>query len=137
MFLPWGRCRGRHSIRGAKVTTLSEGSPHFCLDRLVSAIHPSWLGILSDPVRLAVVAALCGVREANVTQISGDTHVSERTVRRHLNALIELGLAYEQQGRNDDLLSGRPATRFALDGSARARVIPLFDLLSEPLVPPP
>jgi predicted ArsR family transcriptional regulator len=62
-------------------------------------------------------------------------HTSERTVRRHLEALAALGVVSEEPGERDGLTPGRPAGRFTLDDEVAQRARPLFQLLSQPLAP--
>ncbi len=101
-------------------------------------VHPSWLAVLSDPVRLNLLRCLC---EAQGSMTSGElapmAHTSERTVRRHLDALVELGLAEERRGRSDGETPGRPAASFTLSSAVRQATAALFDLLSRPLGEPP
>jgi predicted ArsR family transcriptional regulator len=97
-------------------------------------VHPSWLAVLSDPVRLNLLRCLA---ETEAAMTSGDlaprAHTSERTVRRHLDALVELGLAEERRGQSDGETRGRPAASFALAAPARQAISALFELLSQPL----
>ena len=102
-----------------------------------NTVHPSWVGVLTDPVRLGILHAMCELGAATPLQLSTHCHTSDRTVRRHLEALVALGLAREQRGERDGLTPGRPASRFVLDGEAEERVAALFELLSEPLGPWP
>jgi predicted ArsR family transcriptional regulator len=104
----------------------------------VSKVHPSWLAVLSDPVRLNLLRCLC---EAETAMSSGElaprAHTGERTVRRHLEALVELGLAEERRGQSDGETPGRPAAAYTLVAAARQQAQTLFDLLSRPFGPSP
>jgi DNA-binding transcriptional ArsR family regulator len=102
-------------------------------------LHWSWAAILTDPVRLAVLRALSELQSATIAELRCRCHASERTVRRHLEALGALGLVLEQPGERDGLSPGRPGRRFVLDAEVGTRVSALFELLREPLVttPPP
>jgi DNA-binding transcriptional ArsR family regulator len=95
------------------------------------------MAILSDPVRLSVVRALCRLQAATTAELRDLCHTSDPTVRRHLAALEALGLVLEQPAEPDGMTPGRPARRFTLDAQAAARLCQLFRLLSEPLVSMP
>lgn len=97
--------------------------------------HWSWMAILTDPVRLVVLRALCEMRTATTAELRERCHSSDPTVRRHLEALEALGLVREQPGERDGLTPGRPARTFTLDAEAARRARALFEVLSEPLVP--
>jgi DNA-binding transcriptional ArsR family regulator len=98
-------------------------------------IHWSWSAVISDPVRLSILRALCELGTATMAELLPGCHTSERTVRRHLDALAALGLVSEEPGERDGLTPGRPAGRFILDGEVARRARPLFRLLSQPLAP--
>jgi predicted ArsR family transcriptional regulator len=102
-------------------------------------IDPRWLGVLSDPVRLNLLRCLCEVQAVTTTELAPKAHTSERTVRRHLEALVGLGLAEEWRGESDGETPGRPAARYALLPRVREQALALFELLSRPLgsAPPP
>jgi predicted ArsR family transcriptional regulator len=102
-----------------------------------SSVHSSWSSVLTDPVRLAVLRALCELGTTTIANLKVTCHTSDPTVRRHLEALEAFGLVREEPGERDGLTPGRPPRRFTLDSDAAARVCVLFDLLSEPLVPTP
>lgn len=91
--------------------------------------------MISDPVRFAVLCALCELGTATMAELLPRCHTSERTVRRHLDALAALGLVAEEPGERDGLTPGRPAARFTLDGAVAPRVRSVLTLLSEPLAP--
>jgi DNA-binding transcriptional ArsR family regulator len=103
----------------------------------VYPIDPSWAAILTDPVRLSVVRALCQLQTATTAELRVLSHTSDPTLRRHLEALEALGLICELLGERDGTTPGRPARRFSLDGDAAARLRTVFELLSEPLVTTP
>jgi DNA-binding transcriptional ArsR family regulator len=99
--------------------------------------HSTWLAALSDPVRLAVLQALVELKEASAMELSRHSHVSDPTLRRHLQALGALGVVEEVPGESDGESPGRPASRFRLDRGARKRAEALLALLAEPLGPAP
>ena len=96
-------------------------------------VHPSWLAVLSDPVRLSLLRCLGEMETATAAQLAPRAHASERTLRRHLDTLIALGLAREHRGESDGQTQGRPAASYSLPAVARGQVTALFDLLSQPL----
>jgi DNA-binding transcriptional ArsR family regulator len=103
----------------------------------VYAVHPSWLDVLSDPVRLAVLRWLTEVGGATVAELAEDVHASDRTVQRHLAALVALEIVREAKSKGDGESPGRPPSRFSLDPRARESALALFAVLSEPLGPWP
>lgn len=100
-------------------------------------IHPSWLTVLTDPVRLTLLQSLCEFETATISELSRQTHASETTLRRHLEAIAALGLMQAHHGESDSERPGRPATRFSLEWEARDRLEALFEVISEPLAPAP
>ena len=101
-------------------------------------VHPSWLAVLSDPVRLNLLRCLSEAQGPMTSgELAPEAHTSERTVRRHLDALVELGLAEERGGQSDGETPGRPAASFTLSSAVRQATLALFDLLSRPLGPSP
>jgi predicted ArsR family transcriptional regulator len=97
-------------------------------------VHPSWLDVLTDPVRLDVLLALSSLRAGSAAEVARMCHASERTVKRHLDVLVTLGLAKEGTPRGDERY-GRPPRRFVLDAAVRERTDALVELLSKPLSP--
>jgi DNA-binding transcriptional ArsR family regulator len=98
-------------------------------------MHWSWMAILTDPVRLELLHALCQLGEATAAELRAHCHTSDPTVRRHLEALEALGLVREHPGERDGLTPGRPARRHVLDAEAAAKISNLFGLINTPLVP--
>ena len=99
-----------------------------------SFLHPSWLDVLTDPVRLSLLRSLVLIGPATVTELASHTHTADPTVRRHLEALAALGLVHEAGGESDGLTRGRPAARFALDAAAEENARELFKVLERPLL---
>lgn len=95
-------------------------------------MHPSWLEVLTDPVRLGLLRSLLQLGPAAAGDLARHSHASNPTVRRHLDALLALGFVREQQGERDGLTRGRPAARYDLDPEVRERTVRLFTLLAEP-----
>lgn len=100
-------------------------------------MHPSWLSVLSDPVRLSVMLALVVLGEGSAGELRSWSHTSDPTLRRHLDALGALGLVEEIPGESDGESPGRPASRFRLEPEASERAKALLAVLREPLGPDP
>ena len=98
-------------------------------------MHPSWHHFLTDPVRLALVQSLYEVGPLTVPQLAKRGHADHRTLKRHLDSMVALGLIFEYRGEGDGSTPGRPASRFALDLEVRERLTTLFELLDQPLLP--
>lgn len=79
------------------------------------------LGI-ADPVRLDLVRRLTEVEEATAAELSDRCEASRPTVRRHLEALVAVGIVAAAEGTSDGLTPGRPATRFSLAPESSASV---------------
>jgi DNA-binding transcriptional ArsR family regulator len=77
-----------------------------------------WLDAISDPVRVRILCALGESIEATAAELRAHSHASDPTLRRHLNALIVLGVVREQPGESDGITPGRPPTRFSLEPAA-------------------
>lgn len=102
---------------------------------MTGKIHPTWLEVLADPVRLDVLVALSSAGSGSVSEIAQCCHAGERTVRRHLDALAALGLARQSLVGSGGERPGRPPTRFIIDERVRGRVMALFALVRQPLAP--
>jgi predicted ArsR family transcriptional regulator len=100
-------------------------------------IHWSWRAILSDPVRLDIVTALCVLRTVTLADLGARCHTSDAAIRRHLDALEALGLVRAQAAQRDGMTPGRPPRRFVLAADATTQIRALLDLLSHPLGPTP
>lgn len=98
-------------------------------------VHPSWLDVLSDPVKLNLIAAMIELEEASAAELRRHSHTSDPTLRRHLQALAALGVVEELPGESNGESPGRPATRFRLDRRLRGRAAALFAQLQAPLGP--
>jgi len=102
-----------------------------------SELDWSWAAVLTDPIRLSVLRALCELRPATIDELRRRCHNSDTTIRRHLKALEAVGLVHEQPGEQDGATLGRPARRYTVDTDAAGRMDSLFELLSVPLVSTP
>lgn len=98
-------------------------------------IHPSWHEVMTDAVRLDVLFALTSVGSGSAGEIAQCCHASERTVKRHLQALVALGVARVGASGRDGERPGRPPTRYVIDGAVRKRAERLFQLLNQPFAP--
>jgi predicted ArsR family transcriptional regulator len=110
------------------------GNWFMVLSSMADRVHPSWLDVLTDPVRLDVLLALSAARAGSAAEIACMCHASERTVKRHLDTLVVLGLARVGRPRGDER-SGRTPRRFVLDAAVKERTDALVELLSKPLSP--
>ena len=97
----------------------------------------SWLDLISDPIRRAILRSLSEVGEVSMAELKERAHVSETALRRHLNSLLALGLVREHRAERDGVTPGRPAARFSLDPEVRIGVMDLFEALSQPAGPDP
>lgn len=100
-----------------------------------NSLHWSWVSVLIDPVRLAVLRGLCELGTPTIGELRCRCHSSDPTVRRHLEALMALGLVHEEPGERDGLTPGRPPRRFTLADEAAERLSALFAIVREPLAP--
>ena len=64
-------------------------------------LDPSWMAILTDPVRLSVLLGLCQLRAATTSQLRTMCHTSDPTLRRHLQALEALGIVRQEPAERD------------------------------------
>lgn len=81
-----------------------------------------WLSGVADPVKLAVLRILSEAGRATAAELVRGCQTSRRTLERHLEAMITLGLVEERPGETDGLTTGRPPTRFSLAPPVRASV---------------
>jgi predicted ArsR family transcriptional regulator len=82
----------------------------------------NWLHCIADPVRLALTRHLSEVQHATRSELAASCQTSLPTVRRHLEAMVLVGLVEESEGESDGRTYGRPATRFSLPLSVRHSV---------------
>ena len=104
---------------------------------IANSVHHSWLDVLTDPVRLAIIQALVEREAGTAADLVRESHASYRAVHRHLDVLVNLGLVRELRGESDGESPGRPASVFSLDPRTRESATALLELLSEPLEPWP
>jgi DNA-binding transcriptional ArsR family regulator len=97
-----------------------------------NVVHPSWLDVFADPVRLAILANLAAA-PMSARELAAAVHISDGALRRHLEALLAAGIVCEFSGRSDGLTTGRPAAHFAIDPAVQESLKPLFRALREPL----
>jgi predicted ArsR family transcriptional regulator len=90
---------------------------------------PTWASVLADPIRLTVLRLLHRLGTADVRELAARAHTSNRTLRRHLEALVALGLVHQVDPERDSLKPGRPATQFLLDPQAREDLTQFFAAL--------
>lgn len=90
--------------------------------------HSRWLKLIADPVRLEIIHALAQTDEATAAQLATTGASSKPTLRRHLNALVSLGLVHCHRCESDGLTTGRPPIRFSLSTDIRASVLTVLDI---------
>ena len=83
---------------------------------------PSWLAVVADPIKLHIVSSLSRVDEATAADLASSGQASDQTLRRHLDALVSVGLIRENPGESDGETPGRPAARFTLQPAVRKSV---------------
>lgn len=88
--------------------------------RQLRASH--WLRGIADPVRLSVLHRLSEVERATAGELAARCQTSRPTLRRHLEAMVAIGLIEERAGESDGETPGRPAARFSLAASVRESV---------------
>lgn len=101
----------------------------------MTAVHHTWLPVLTDPVRLTLLRLLHQYEITSVRELAEMAHTSNRTLRRHLEALIALGFVREVEADWESISAGRPASRFLLSPRVRRGLDDLFAVLSHPLEP--
>jgi DNA-binding transcriptional ArsR family regulator len=78
--------------------------------------------VIADPVRLGILRALSQVEEATAAELADWGQASRQTLRRHLDALVCLGVIREHAARSDGETPGRPAAHFSLPVEMRDSV---------------
>jgi DNA-binding transcriptional ArsR family regulator len=81
-----------------------------------------WLEVIADPVRLTILRSLSQVEEATASDLATWSQASSQTLRRHLEALVSLGVIREHPARSDGETPGRPPARFSLPAEMRESV---------------
>ena len=82
----------------------------------------SWLHGIADPVRLEVLCRLIVVDQATATELAARCLASPPTLRRHLEAMVAVGLLRERPGESDGETAGRPPATFSLPPGVKASV---------------
>ena len=78
--------------------------------------------MIADPVRLGILRSLSRVGEATTADLTNSGQASNQTLRRHLEALVALGVIEEHPPRSDGETPGRPAARYSLPAEMRESV---------------
>jgi DNA-binding transcriptional ArsR family regulator len=89
--------------------------------------------MIADPVRLGILRSLSQVAEATTADLASWGQASSQTLRRHLDALVSVGLILEHPAQSDGETPGRPAARFSLPAEMRESVRSVL----QPPEPPP
>jgi len=87
-----------------------------------------WLEVVADPVRLGILRALSQLSEATASDLAARGQASSQTLRRHLEALVSLGVIREHPAKSDGETPGRPAARFSLSAEMRDSVRSILEL---------
>lgn len=98
---------------------------------------PSWRNAIADPVRCNILGLLGQSPLVTTTELVRASNASDPTLRRHLEALVALGIVREHRGVSDGLTRGRPAASYSLDPRARDGVLAVLGILNEPIGPSP
>jgi DNA-binding transcriptional ArsR family regulator len=85
-----------------------------------------WLELIADPIRLGILRSLAQVDEATTSDLAVRSQASSQTLRRHLDALVSVGVICEHPAKSDGETPGRPAARFSLSGDVRESVRAVF-----------
>ena len=92
-----------------------------------AATAARWLEVIADPIRLGILRSLSQVREATIADLADWGQASSQTLRRHLEALVTLGVIDEHPARSDGETPGRPAARFSLPHEVSRSVRSIFE----------
>lgn len=84
------------------------------------------LEAVADPVRLQILRSLSRMVDASAADLATYGQASYQTMRRHLEAMVALGVIRERAGESDGQTPGRPASRFSLQPEIRESVRRLF-----------
>jgi DNA-binding transcriptional ArsR family regulator len=84
------------------------------------------LEVIVDPIRLGILRSLSQVPEATASDLATWGQASSQTLRRHLEALVSLGVIREHPARSDGETPGRPAAHFSLPAEIRESVRSVF-----------
>jgi DNA-binding transcriptional ArsR family regulator len=91
-----------------------------------------WLEVIADPIRLTILRSLSQVDEATASDLATWSQASSQTLRRHLEALVSLGVLHEHPARSDGETPGRPPARFSLPVEMRESVRSILAPSREP-----
>jgi DNA-binding transcriptional ArsR family regulator len=92
-----------------------------------AATAARWLEVIADPIRLGILRSLSQVGEATISDLADWGQASSQTLRRHLEALVNLGVIDEHPARSDGETPGRPAARFSLPYEVGRSVRSIFE----------
>ena len=103
---------------------MSESQPSAGTDAWLPPSH--WLFLVADPVRMGILRSLSEMSDATAPELAELCEASVQTLRRHLGALVAVGLIGERPGESDGETAGRPAIRFSLRPDVRRSVRSMF-----------
>jgi predicted ArsR family transcriptional regulator len=87
-----------------------------------------WLELIADPIRLGILRSLSQVEDATTADLAIRNQASSQTLRRHLDALVSVGVIREHPAKSDGETPGRPAARFSLSREVRDSVRAVFEV---------
>jgi DNA-binding transcriptional ArsR family regulator len=90
--------------------------------------YSGWLRQIADPVRLEIIQALAKRGEATAAELAGVGVSSKPTLRRHLDALVSVGLVRRHSSESDGTTPGRPPVRFSLSSDVRESVCAVLEI---------
>jgi predicted ArsR family transcriptional regulator len=90
----------------------------------------AWLDSVADPVRLQILRLLVELPDARAADLADALCASNQTARRHLDALVALGVVVESPGASDGATPGRPAARYSLPADVRESVLAVMGALA-------
>ncbi len=85
-----------------------------------------WLEVIADPIRLSILRSLSQMKEATTSDLATLGQASSQTLRRHLDALVSLGVIREHPAQSDGETPGRPAAKYSLPGEVKESVCAVF-----------
>jgi predicted ArsR family transcriptional regulator len=97
------------------------------LEASTAAGATRWLEVVADPIRLGILRSLSEVAEATTSDLAAWGQASSQTLRRHLEALVSVGVIHEHPAESDGETPGRPAARFSLSREVRESVQSVFE----------
>jgi DNA-binding transcriptional ArsR family regulator len=86
----------------------------------------AWLQLIADPVRYEIVRTLALTGECTAAELAERGVLSKPTLRRHLDALVSVGVVDRHRSESDGQTPGRPPVRYSLAAEVRASMRAFF-----------